>query len=90
MAFRLPRRHMLASATAGAAIGTGFYRLAAAQSTKRIEQFAPELDGIVDTAEPINQLHDGVGGDDGPADEAPPWAVHNCSRRAIACGRNGW
>jgi gluconolactonase len=72
MAFRLTRRHMLASAAAGAAFGTGFYGLALAQSTKRIEQFAPELDKIVGTAEPINQLADGVGGDNGPA-EGPLW-----------------
>jgi gluconolactonase len=72
MAFRLTRRHMLASATAGAAFGTGMYGLALAQSTKRIEQFAPELDKIIDTAEPINQLADGVGGDNGPA-EGPLW-----------------
>jgi gluconolactonase len=72
MAFRLTRRHMLASAAAGAAFGTGFHGLALAQSTKRIEQFAPELDKIVGTAEPINQLADGVGGDNGPA-EGPLW-----------------
>jgi gluconolactonase len=72
MAFRLTRRHMLASAAAGAAFGTGFYGLALAQSTKRIEQFAPELDKIVGAAEPINQLADGVGGDNGPA-EGPLW-----------------
>jgi gluconolactonase len=72
MAFRLTRRHMLASAATGAAFGTGFYGLALAQSTKRIEQFAPELEKIVGTTEPINQLADGVGGDNGPA-EGPLW-----------------
>lgn len=73
MTFRLTRRHMLASATVGgAAFGAGFYGLAFAQNIKRIEQFAPELDKIVGTSEPINQLADGVGGDNGPA-EGPLW-----------------
>jgi gluconolactonase len=73
MSFRLTRRHMLASVTAGgAAFGTGFYGFAFAQSVKRIEQFAPELDKIIGIAEPINQLADGVGGDNGPA-EGPLW-----------------
>jgi gluconolactonase len=72
MAIHLTRRHMLAAATAGAAFATGSYGLALAEGTKRIEQLAPELDNIVGSAEPINQLADGVGGDIGPA-EGPLW-----------------
>ncbi len=72
MAIHLTRRHMLAAATAGAAFATGSYGLALAEGTKRIEQLAPELDNIVGSAEPINQLADGVGGDNGPA-EGPLW-----------------
>ena len=37
-----------------------------------IEQFAPELSKIIATGEPILQLADGFGGDQGPA-EGPPW-----------------
>jgi hypothetical protein len=66
MTFRITRRHMLASAAASAAaFGTGLDRIASAQSVKRIEQFAPGLDMIIGTGEPINQLADGVGGDAG-------------------------
>ncbi len=72
MAIHLTRRHMLAAATAGAAFATGSYGLALAEGTKRIERLAPELDNIVGSAEPINQLADGVGGDNGPA-EGPLW-----------------
>jgi hypothetical protein len=73
MTFRLTRRHMLAAAAAGgAAFSTGIYGVASAQSGKRIEQFAPELDKIIGTDELINQLADGVGGDNGPA-EGPVW-----------------
>ena len=38
----------------------------------RIEQFAPELDQIVSTSEPIEYLADGYGGAQGPA-EGPLW-----------------
>jgi gluconolactonase len=73
MAFRLTRRHMLASAAAsGAAFSAGLYGVASAQGAKRIEQLAPELDKIIGTDESINQLADGVGGDNGPA-EGPVW-----------------
>src|SRR5260221_2676862 len=73
MTFRLTRRHMLASAAAsGAAFGTSFCGVTSAQSEKRIEQFEPELDKIIGTCEPISQLSDGVGGDNGPA-EGPVW-----------------
>src|ERR1700736_445518 len=73
MTFRLTRRHMLASAAAsGAAFGTSLCGVTSAQSVKRIEQFEPELDKIIGTGEPISQLADGVGGDNGPA-EGPVW-----------------
>ncbi len=39
---------------------------------KRIEQLAPELEKIVDTAAPIQDLADGFGGPQGPA-EGPLW-----------------
>ena len=67
------RRRMLAmSAAAGSfAIGGG-YREAAAQAAKRIEQYAPELDGIISTSEPIQELASGTGGALGPT-EGPLW-----------------
>src|SRR5438309_1379227 len=45
---------------------------AAAQSAKRIEQFAPELDKIISSSEPIRELASGFGGELGPA-EGPLW-----------------
>ena len=39
---------------------------------KRIEQFAPELDRIISTSEPIQELASGFGGPRGPA-EGPVW-----------------
>ncbi|MGH2393520.1 MAG: SMP-30/gluconolactonase/LRE family protein, partial [Candidatus Limnocylindria bacterium] len=39
---------------------------------KRIEQLAPQLEKIVDTAAPIQDLADGFGGPQGPA-EGPLW-----------------
>src|SRR6185312_8715878 len=38
----------------------------------RIEQFAPELDQIISTTQPIQHLADGFGGAHGPA-EGPLW-----------------
>ena len=67
------RRYMLASAAACSAVfGAGLCGVASAQGAKRIERLAPELDNIIDTSAPINQLADGVGGDNGPA-EGPLW-----------------
>jgi gluconolactonase len=43
-----------------------------AQSSKRIEQLAPELDRIIATSQPIEELADGFGGPQGPA-EGPLW-----------------
>ena len=42
------------------------------QSSKRIEQLAPELDRIIATTQPIEELADGFGGAQGPA-EGPLW-----------------
>jgi len=43
-----------------------------AQASKRIEQFAPELGKIISPSEPIQELADGFGGPQGPA-EGPVW-----------------
>ncbi len=75
MTYGITRRRVLAAsavAAGGAAIASGLYGSAWAQGAKRIEQLAPELDNIIATNEPINQLADGVGGDNGPA-EGPVW-----------------
>lgn len=42
------------------------------QSSKRVEQLAPELEKIVSPSEPIQDLADGFGGAQGPA-EGPLW-----------------
>jgi gluconolactonase len=43
-----------------------------AETSKRIEQWAPELERIISVSEPIQQLADGFGGAQGPA-EGPVW-----------------
>src|SRR6266853_6377937 len=67
---RVSRRHMLAigAAATATAIGGG----ARAQGAKKIERFAPELDAIVSTSEPIRELATGTGGPGGPT-EGPVW-----------------
>ncbi len=69
----ITRRHMLemAGAAGGLAIAGGV-RGAWAQAGKRIEQLAPELDKIISSSEPIQELATGFGGDLGPA-EGPLW-----------------
>jgi gluconolactonase len=69
----ISRRQMLAmSAAAGSlAVGTGI-RDASAQAGKRIERYAPELDSIISTSEPIQELASGTGGALGPT-EGPVW-----------------
>ena len=42
------------------------------QSSKRIEQLAPELEKIISSSEPIKELAEGFGGPQGPA-EGPLW-----------------
>jgi gluconolactonase len=67
-----------------------------AQSAKRIEQLAPELDRIVSATETIHDLADGFGGAQGPA-EGPLWwkeggylvfsDIHNDRRMKYEPGR---
>jgi len=64
----LSRRRLLSGA-AGSLIVSGS---AFAQTAKRIEQFAPELDAIISTSEPIQELASGTGGTLGPT-EGPLW-----------------
>ena len=64
----ISRRHMLAMTAAGLAVGGD----ADAQSGKRIEQYAPELDTVISTSEPIRELASGIGGPGGPV-EGPVW-----------------
>src|SRR5262245_33355818 len=67
---RVSRRHGLAMGVIAAA-GT-FVDSARAQVAKRIERYAPELDAIVSTSEPIRELASGTGGPGGPT-EGPVW-----------------
>src|SRR3954464_1411456 len=71
MRAKISRRHLLQ--TAGAAGGLAFSSRAFAQGPAReIEQLSPELDKIIATSEPIQELASGFGGDLGPA-EGPVW-----------------
>src|SRR3954465_8089415 len=71
MRAKISRRHLLQ--TAGAAGGLGFASRAFAQApARKIEQLSPELDKIIATSEPIQELASGFGGDLGPA-EGPVW-----------------
>jgi gluconolactonase len=69
----ISRRHMLAisAAAGGLAIGSGLGQ-ASAQGATRIEQFAPELDKIISTTEPIRELAAGFGNELGNT-EGPVW-----------------
>src|SRR5882672_964443 len=69
----ISRRRMLE--LVGAAGGLALVRGASsawAQSARRIERLAPELDGIIDPSQSIRELAAGFGGDIGPA-EGPVW-----------------
>jgi gluconolactonase len=69
----ISRRHVLGMAvTVGGLAIAGGIRGIEAQATKRIEQLAPELEKIISTSEPIQELADGFGGAQGPA-EGPLW-----------------
>ena len=69
---RISRRHLLSmSAVAGGLIIGGGHR-ASAQPAKRIEQLAPELESIISTSTPIEELASGTGGTLGPT-EGPLW-----------------
>jgi gluconolactonase len=69
---------------------------ASSQSSKRIEQFAPELAKIIAPSEPIQDLAEGFGGTQGPA-EGPVWwkegryllfsDIHNNKRMKYVPGR---
>jgi gluconolactonase len=63
---------MLEMVGAGGLALAGGARRAWAQSAKRIERLAPELDAIIDTSQSIRELATGFGGDIGPA-EGPVW-----------------
>jgi gluconolactonase len=68
----LSRRRMLGIAgAAGGVLIAGGVRGTWAQTGKRIEQFAPELDQILSASEPIEQLGTGLGG--GANAEGPVW-----------------
>ena len=70
---RISRRRMFEIlGTAGGLALAGRVRGAWAQSAKRIERLAPELDAILDTSQSIRELATGFGGDIGPA-EGPVW-----------------
>ena len=73
MRYGISRRDVLrmAGVVGGVAV-TGAIRGAWAQSSKKIEQMAPELANIISTSEPIRELATGYGGDIGPA-EGPVW-----------------
>ena len=91
----MSRRRVLTTAAAGLAVAGGFPR-AYAQAPKRIEQLAPELDKIISSTEPIQELASGFGGTMGPA-EGPLWwkeggyllfnDIHNNKRMKYTPGR---
>ena len=61
----MSRRRMLEMVGAGGFALVGGARRAWAQSAKRIERLAPELDGILDASQSIRELATGFGGDIG-------------------------
>src|SRR5438093_2420523 len=67
----ISRRHMLAMAVAIGGLAMSVSR-ASSQSSKRIEQLAPELEKLLSPSEPIHDLADGFGGPLGPAG-GPLW-----------------
>src|SRR3989442_15806846 len=84
---------------AGVVVGSamaGGVRYAWAQTSKKIEQFAPELDKLISGSEPIKELAEGFGGTLGPA-EGPLWwkeggyllftDIHNNRRMKYTPGR---
>src|SRR5436190_15999688 len=91
----LSRRHLLQ--TASAAGGFALAGRAFAQAPgRKIEQLSPELDKIIATSEPIQELASGFGGDLGPA-EGPVWwkeggyllfsDIHNNKRMKYTSGQ---
>jgi hypothetical protein len=60
------RRQMLAmSASAGCLAIESTFHSASAQGAKKIEQYAPELEQVLSTAEPVQELASGTGGHSG-------------------------
>src|SRR5215510_8640562 len=67
----ISRRHMLEMAVGIGGLAMSVGRVSS-QSSKRIEQLAPELEKVISPSEPIHDLADGFGGPLGPA-EGPLW-----------------
>jgi gluconolactonase len=93
----ISRRQTLAMSAAAAGLAFGNrIRDAAAQAGPRIERYAPELDDIISTSEPIQELASGTGGALGPT-EGPVWwkeggyllysDIHNSRRMKYAPGQ---
>jgi gluconolactonase len=70
----ISRRRMLEMVGAAGSLALVGARRAWAQSARRIERLAPELDAIIDTSQMIRELATGFGGDIGPA-EGPVWVA---------------
>jgi gluconolactonase len=70
--YGISRRNMLAMSTAGGIAMASGIRDVPAQTGRRIEKLAPELDAIISTSEPIVELGRGFGGPLGPT-EGPLW-----------------
>jgi gluconolactonase len=70
--YGISRRNMLAMSTAGGIAMASGIRNVPAQTGRRIEKLAPELDAIISTSEPIVELGRGFGGPLGPT-EGPLW-----------------
>jgi gluconolactonase len=97
MTARMSRRRALTTVAGGLVLASAGIR-ASAQVQKRIEQLAPELDGIISTSEPIQELASGFGGELGPA-EGPVWwkeggyllfnDIHNNRRMKYVPGQRG-
>jgi gluconolactonase len=68
----ITRRHLMSIAGAGSLALASGLRAASAQAAKKIEQLDPALANILDTAQPIQELASGYGGEMGPA-EGPLW-----------------
>jgi gluconolactonase len=66
------RRTMLGMTASALAMRGGITGAAAQSGARRIEQLAPELDAIIATSEPIQDLNPGTGGPLGPT-EGPVW-----------------
>ena len=68
----ISRRHMVGMLGSAGGLALAGVRTGWAQAAKRIEQLDPSLDKIIDTAQPIQELASGFGGDRGPT-EGPVW-----------------